>query len=156
MNTRKLLQYYFPNEETKKIKKLYFSTLKAVLGVENFVGNHNFTQHERITKRCNLEKTLVEYITNCGILQEFIFVYKLQKPHLLCEQIFEAIVVDELIKCGKSLTDIFLNKDSILYFDNKYPNGIDAILNGKEENILTECSLIQKISDIVNVRNFYI
>ena len=151
---KEMEEYFFPNEEIKKIKAKYFEELKSLIGKSNFYGYKKFSDDDRALVQEKYATKIEKFINkNKTIHDSFVQAYHLSYIDELAEVILHSIVVDEVINTKDKKYDVYFDDNSLLYFDDIYPPL--ARQTKKITNILKYCEHLQNAISLMKEKLFY-
>ena len=151
MNTKDLELYYFNTTSLEDIRFKHFPILKKMFNVEDLLNNKDISEDDSLSKRAKIESIICDYIkSDEDISKDFFEAYYIDKPNEICELVLQGLVADEVIK-NKLDVNIFLDKASVLYFENKYPLNIEKWLKDKNCTIEKYCEDMFELYDLFNM-----
>jgi len=151
MNTKDLELYYFNTASLEEIRFKHFPIIKQLFNSEDLLNNKDISEDESLSKRAKIESVICDYIkSNENISKEFYEVYHIDKPNEICELVLQGIIANEVIK-QKLDINIFLDKASVIYFENKYPRNIIKWQKDKTYTIEKYCEDVLELYDLFNM-----
>ena len=151
MNTKDLELYYFNTASLEEIRFKHFPIIKQLFNSEDLLNNKDISEDESLSKRAKIESVICDYIKSDEyISKEFYEAYHIDKPNEISELVLQGIIADEVIK-QKLDINIFLDKASVIYFENKYPRNIIKWQKDKTYTIEKYCEDVLELYDLFNM-----
>lgn len=151
MNTKDLELYYFNTASLEEVRFKYFPILRKMFNVEDLLNNKDISEDDSLSKRAKIESIICDYIkSDDDVSKDFFDAYHIDKPNEICELVLQGLVADEVIK-KKLDINIFLDKASVIYFENKYPRNIVKWQKDKTYTIEKYCEDMLELYDLFNM-----
>ena len=151
MNTKDLELYYFNTASLEEIRFKYFPILRKMFNVEDLLNNKDISEDDSLSKRAKIENIICDYIkSDDDVSKDFFDAYHIDQPNEICELVLQGLVADEVIK-KKLDINIFLDKASVIYFENKYPRNIVKWQKDKTYTIEKYCEDMLELYDLFNM-----
>lgn len=142
--------YFFPNQQTKRLREKYFDKLLKILNAKNFACEKYIDNEFRYYSMLKLLIKTYEFINKSQkTRKEFIDIYGIKDVFDLSQLVLDALVYQELKKYD---IDIYLNIKSVLFI-GKYPISISIFLQNKNESILDFAKDIQSRYELTEYLN---
>lgn len=156
MSNSQLKKYYFPNKQIENLAKKYFPNLIAFYGNKTLFENKNLLPNERLILEKELTEKMVSFLNeNKNIFYDFALTYSINDKEILAEIILQSIMAYSKLNNPKYKTmDIFLDSNSMLYFENLYPATIQGWLEDKNTTILNYIFIMKEILHFIKNFNF--
>ena len=156
MSNSQLKKYYFPNKQIENLAKKYFPNLIDFYGDKTLFENKNLLPNERLILEKELTEKMVSFLNeNKNIFYDFALTYSINDKEILAEIILQSIMAYSKLNNPKYKTiDIFLDPNSMLYFENLYPATIQRWLEDKNTTILNYVFIMKEIIYFIKDFNF--
>ena len=148
MKQTELKHYYFSSIQIETLFNKYFDYLIEYIGLENLILKNISSQDDIVKAQDNIETKIKKYLTeNKTVYLEFSEAYQLNSYVFLSEILLQSIYAKLYIE-NQINFDIFLSKQSALYFENEYPENIKEWQRDKSLTILDICKFYKIIANL--------
>lgn len=139
MTNLQLKKYYFPNKQIENLVSKNISKLIKFYGEKTLFENINLLPYERLEHEKELtDKTIKLLEDNKNLYYNFAFTYSISDKNVLADIILQSIMAFSKLNNSKYIDmDIFLNPNSMLFFENIYPATIQRWQENTNSNILS-------------------
>ena len=150
-NLMDLKNYYFPTNEIYNLWSKHYQSLINHIGANNLHVNPKLDSDNRVLKQEIIQSKIQEYVETDKNYDDFINAYRFNNLVYFSEILLQSLIAFDVLIKNDLKYDIFLSKDSILYFNNDLPPNIKLYLTDKKMNVLETCNLFNNIYEITKL-----
>ncbi len=147
-----LKRFYFPTKRIENLAKKYFPELINFYGKNNLFENKNLLPDERIRIEEELNRRFIELLRNDkDMLSNFAFTYMIGNEMVLAEIVLQSVMAySKLFDEKYKDFDIFLDTNSVLYFEGSYPSTVQWLEKQKKVTILDFTEMMREMINALN------